>query len=72
MFCYLTCYYSDEHEQNDLLAGSHSKTEMVHGTLGSPGLMVSNEQDQQANIDVNKPTVDLQQLNEPTLSSENL
>ena len=72
MFCYLTCYYSDEHEQNDLLAGSHSETEMVHETLGSPGLMVSNEQDQQANIDVNKPTVDLQQLNEPTLSSENL
>ena len=65
MFCYLTCYYSDEHKQNDLLAGNLGTTVMVHGALGSPGPVVSNKQDQQANIDVSKPTVEPPQRNEP-------
>ena len=70
MFCYFVCYYSDEHKQNELPAINPGTTEMVHGALGSPGPVVSNEQDQQANIDVNKPVVKPQQLKEPNLLSE--
>ena len=56
MFCYFECYYSDEDKQNDSLAGNPGIAVMVHGALGSPGPVISNEQGQQeANIDVKKP-----------------
>ena len=51
--------------QNDLLVATPGTTVMVLGTVDSPEKGVSNESNQQVNIDVSKPTV---QPNEHILS----
>ena len=56
---------SDKPTQNDLLVATPGTTVMVLGTVDSPEKGVSNESNQQANIDVSKPAV---QPNEHILS----
>ena len=56
---------SDKPTQNDLLVATPGTTVMVLGTVDSPEKGVSNESNQQPNIDVSKPTV---QPNEHILS----
>ena len=56
---------SDKPTQNDLLVATPGTTVVVLGTVDSPEKGVSNESNQQANIDVSKPTV---QPNEHILS----
>ena len=58
---------SDKPTQNDLLVATPGTTVMVLGTVDSTekGVAISNESNQQANIDVSKPTV---QPNEHILS----
>ena len=72
---FLILYTStDESRQNDLPVANRGSlpTLMVPGTLGSPDKgdpRVSNEQDRQANIDINEPSVQPSQLNQHILSS---
>ena len=69
-FCFVALHISgDESKRNDSSVTKPGTTEMVHGIFDSPGKGVSNERDQQANSDVNKPAVQPSQLNEDNLSS---